>query len=180
MGRGILIGLLFFSLASANCFVEAAKYYKVNPYVLYAIAKTESNLNPYAVEVISKKPLPLSCPYKKKNGKYYYSCNNSSYEEALKVIEIAKRHKANFSVGLMQINKAWLKEIYKYGYSLESLFDWCNNVIIGAWILSQCISEFGNSWKAIDCYNKGKKAKDWSLYTEVVCENLYGRRKCSY
>ena len=60
MGKGILIGLHFFSLALANCFVEAAKYYKVNPYILWSIAKVESNLNPYAVEVISKKPLPLS------------------------------------------------------------------------------------------------------------------------
>jgi len=31
------------------CWEEAASKYQVNPYLLYAIAKTESNLNPHAI-----------------------------------------------------------------------------------------------------------------------------------
>lgn len=181
MGGLLFIALMFVSFAIANCFVEAGKYYGINPYVLYAIAKTESGLNPYAVEVISKRKIPLNCPYRGINGRYYYSCFPDSYDEALKIVKVAKRYGANFSIGLMQINRVWLKKIYKYGYSIENLFDRCNSIIIGAWILSQCISEFGNSWRAIDCYHKGKAgAKNWSSYTKTVCRYLYGREKCLY
>jgi len=167
-GIFLLAGAVF-----ANCFVEAGQYYGVNPWLLYAIAKTESGLNPYAVEVISRKKLPLSCPYRYKRGKYYYSCFPQNYYEALRIVRIAQKHNANFSIGLMQVNKVWLKEISKYGYGIENLFNWCNNVKIGAWILARCISEYGNSWKAVDCYNKGiRGARGWSHYTILVRKNL--------
>jgi soluble lytic murein transglycosylase-like protein len=42
--------LLLFACGSASaCWEEAAARYGVNPYMLYAIAKTESNLNPSAI-----------------------------------------------------------------------------------------------------------------------------------
>jgi len=37
------------SLPAQACWEEAAQYYGVNPYLLYAIAKTESSLNPSAI-----------------------------------------------------------------------------------------------------------------------------------
>jgi soluble lytic murein transglycosylase-like protein len=40
---------LFFSSSASACWDEAAQRYGVNPYLLYAIAKTESNLNPFAI-----------------------------------------------------------------------------------------------------------------------------------
>jgi soluble lytic murein transglycosylase-like protein len=46
-------GMLACGNASA-CWEEAAARYGVNPYVLYAIAKTESNLNPAAINRANK------------------------------------------------------------------------------------------------------------------------------
>jgi soluble lytic murein transglycosylase-like protein len=51
MLRGGAAGLLFALLANpaSACWEEAAAHYGVNPYLLYAIAKTESGLNPNAI-----------------------------------------------------------------------------------------------------------------------------------
>ncbi|WP_229632083.1 lytic transglycosylase domain-containing protein [Pseudoduganella violaceinigra] len=41
--------LALHSLPAQACWEEAAQWYRVNPYLLYAIAKTESGLNPAAI-----------------------------------------------------------------------------------------------------------------------------------
>ncbi|WP_058911156.1 type III secretion system invasion protein IagB [Entomohabitans teleogrylli] len=41
--------LLLSHSAFANCWDKAAHYYHVDPYLLYAIAKVESGMNPWAV-----------------------------------------------------------------------------------------------------------------------------------
>jgi len=151
------------------------KYYAVNASLLLAIAKTESGLHPYAVELISKKPLTYEeCSLKAKNkGKFYYACYPDSYQKALALLKRAKKEGASFSVGLMQVNEVWLKFLKKYGWSLETLLDPCANVFAGAYVLARCQALFGNSWKAVDCYNKGPKgARKWSEYTRKVWESI--------
>jgi soluble lytic murein transglycosylase-like protein len=44
-----VISMILASHAAMACWDEAARTYKVNPYLLYAIAKTESNLTPGAI-----------------------------------------------------------------------------------------------------------------------------------
>jgi len=76
--------------------------------------------------------------------------------------------------GLMQINEWWRKELSKYtdGDVLQGLYEPEYNIKVGAWILKQCINSYGESWKAVDCYNKGaKKAQDNSTYVQVVWKN---------
>lgn len=56
----------------------------------------------------------------------------------------------SYDFGLMQINSRWKKEL---GPIWEQLGDPCTNVRVGAWILSQCIRDYGNTWRAVGCYN---------------------------
>ncbi len=45
----IMVSLILIFNAKADCFEEAGDYYKINPDILYAIAKVESNFNQHAV-----------------------------------------------------------------------------------------------------------------------------------
>jgi len=132
----------------------ASVEYGVSYKTLYAIAKVESSLNPYAVNI---------------GGKSYFP---GSKEEALKLI----KGKRNYDLGLMQINSYWVR---KYKLNPKWLFDPYYNAKFGAYVLSYCISLHGNSWKAIDCYYRGeKRAKDYSVYSMKVCSVIYGRERC--
>lgn len=51
MKRLLFVLLLFSQTTFANCWDNAARYYHVDPWLLYAIAKVESGMNPYAVGV---------------------------------------------------------------------------------------------------------------------------------
>lgn len=46
---GLLLGALALALPAAACWQEAGERYQVSPALLYAIARTESGLNPAAV-----------------------------------------------------------------------------------------------------------------------------------
>lgn len=68
-------------------------------------------------------------------------------------------------IGLMQINSLWqkkLKDSWKY------LFDPCFNVIVGAWILRDCIDRYGYNWKGIGCYHSRNKRRMYEYARKVV------------
>lgn len=84
---------------------------------------------------------------------------------------INRNTNGSFDVGVMQINSSWLPILSKYGITLNDLFYPKTNIMVGAWVLSQCHASFGESWKAIDCYNKGaKRAKNNSKYNQKILE----------
>lgn len=129
--KGQLIIMAFLSFISASnalsfCFDEAGQEYGVAPEVLSAIARTESNLNPYAINYNS-------------DGSYDYC--------------------------LMQINSSWHKVL---GPELwNALADPCTCVKVGAWILADCISRHGYTWKAVGCYNAVSPRKQESYVRKV-------------
>lgn len=112
----LIILVIFFNLsqASTNYFEEAGEYYRIDPKILYSIAKKESKFNPNAIN-------------RNSNG--------------------------SVDIGVMQINSVHLKELEKYGFRKEHLFNPKINIYAGAWILKRCFNKHGVSENGINCYN---------------------------
>jgi soluble lytic murein transglycosylase-like protein len=78
-----------------------------------------------------------------------------------------------YDIGLMQINSRWLPVLRKHGlYDDRLIWEPCYNAFVGAWVLRQCINRYGYNWKAVDCYNKGSRAKETSQYVWKVYRSL--------
>ena len=137
-------------------FIFAGKHYDIAPQLLVAIAKTETSLNPWAVNV---------------QGKGYFP---KSKQEALKIARKAYNERKSFDVGIMQINVWWLR---KYGISLETAIEPQNNIIIGAFILKNEINKHGLNWKAVASYHTPvhRNPTRGKYYAAKVVKNLKGK-----
>ena len=69
---------------------------------------------------------------------------------------INRNSNGSYDYGLMQINSTWAK---KLGKTWNELGDPCTNVKVGAWVLAQCIQDYGNTWRAVGCYNSRTPSK---------------------
>ncbi|MFQ5544310.1 MAG: lytic transglycosylase domain-containing protein [Nitrospiria bacterium] len=67
------------------------------------------------------------------------------------------RTETDYDFGLMQIHTSWAKKLGKETW--RSLGNPCQNVKVGAWILSRCLQKHGYNWKGIGCYNAVSDAK---------------------
>lgn len=137
-------------------FMAAAKHYDVAPELLIAIAKTETSLNPWAINI---------------QGKGYFPKNK---KEALQLARKAYDERRSFDIGIMQINVWWLR---KYGISLETAIEPKNNIIIGAFILKNEINRHGLNWKAVASYHTPvhKNPQRGKYYASRVIKNLKGK-----
>ena len=62
-------------------------------------------------------------------------------------------------MGLMQINSCWKKRL---GENWRHLSDPCYSVMVGAWILRQCVDRYGYNWDSVACYHTGRGMNDCS------------------
>lgn len=59
-----------------------------------------------------------------------------------------------YDIGIMQINSNWFNKLQqRYKISQTELKNPCQNIMVGAWILSQNINKYGFTWTAIQKYN---------------------------
>jgi hypothetical protein len=65
----------------------------------------------------------------------------------------------SYDFGLMQINSSWAPTLQKMGIPWEMLADPCTNVKVGAWVLAQCVQDYGYTWAAVGCYNSRTPSK---------------------
>jgi len=79
----------------------------------------------------------------------------------------ATNHNRNdtVDVGLMQINSIWADQL---GSTWNDIFDPCTNVMVGAWILSQCIHNYGSNWQAVGCYHSRTPTKRDAYAAKIV------------
>lgn len=60
-----------------------------------------------------------------------------------------------YDMGIMQINSQWLNTLQRYRIREEHLWRACENIYIGAWILSMNVRQYGYNWEAVGAYNVG-------------------------
>jgi soluble lytic murein transglycosylase-like protein len=65
----------------------------------------------------------------------------------------------SYDFGLMQINTSWAPTLRRMGIPWEALADPCMNVKVGAWLLAQCVQDYGYTWAAVGCYNSRTPSK---------------------
>ena len=82
-------------------------------------------------------------------------------------------------LGLMQINSAWLPRLRRHGIQEQDLFEPCTSIEVGAWVLSDLVARYGNTWDAVGAYNaactqlKGSACiKARARYTWLVHQRL--------
>lgn len=133
-------GLLALILSVSGLYANDAYEWIITPQEmakLVMVAGPESNIPPkvlYSIGAIESG---------QKHGFNAYAFNGSNRNKTA-------------DMGLMQINSSWIPTLKKHGlYNPKDIYIPQYNVRVGAWILRQCINQFGQSWKSIDCYNKG-------------------------
>lgn len=138
VGVLILISFGFSSIQAEEApiphsmFAEAAQTWDVPVDLTKAIAKVESGLSPWALNIEGQ------------------SIQSSSKDEALAKAREADAAGRSFDVGPMQVNNFWLK---KYGIPLEAAFDPLANIYLGSWILKKELEQRGNTWTAVGAYH---------------------------
>jgi soluble lytic murein transglycosylase-like protein len=137
-------------LPLASMFEEAAHIWEVPAALTQAIARVESGLSPWALNIEGKG--------------YHYD----SKEKALAKAKEAEAEGRSFDSGIMQVNNFWLK---KYGIPLEAALDPLANIYLGSWILKQEIDRHGESWGAVGAYHSPNKTRG-RMYAEMVKDAL--------
>ncbi|MEI6209343.1 MAG: lytic transglycosylase domain-containing protein [Desulfuromonadales bacterium] len=98
-------------------------------------------------------------------------------ESGMNPAAINRNRNGSVDMGLMQVNSFWLKTL---AASAQDLIDKpCYNVMVGAWILSDCLDRHGKTWKAIGCYNAADHDKrvnySWKVYRELLKDTTSAR-----
>lgn len=58
-------------------------------------------------------------------------------------------------IGIMQINSWWIPKLEQQGITREDLWNACQNIEVGGWILAGNFHLLGQQWAAVGAYNAG-------------------------
>lgn len=92
---------------------------QVDASILKRLIDNESSRNPYAIAVVGAKAINQP----------------DNQADAIQIATDLENEGFNYSLGLMQINK---KNFPAYGLTIETAFDACTNIEVGADIFAQC------------------------------------------
>lgn len=75
-----------------------------------------------------------------------------------------------FDLGVMQINTSWASTFEQKGYSISDIQnDACKNVMVGVWILSQCLANNSNNLiAAVGDYHSHTPAYNYKYAIKVL------------
>lgn len=147
---------------------------EANPVDLIAIARTESNLNPWAISV--NRPVALAHRFGYSSGRIDLHHQPTTKDEALGWVQELSASRVSVSVGLLQVNAEHA------GHSTEELLDPCTNLRLGWEIFAaayrQQVRLLGPGQRALlaafGAYNAGWPATAFKNgYVSSVLRNRY-------
>lgn len=96
-------------------------------------------------------------------------------ESSLNSFVVHHNPNGTVDVGLMQINSIWAEQL---GQTWKHLGDPCTNVMAGAWILRQCMQDYGYTWKAVGCYHSRtpERRDAYALRIAAILEQAGGQQ----
>lgn len=115
-----------------DIFKRNAKEFGLPYQIVKAISRQESDCSPLVINI---------------NGRDYHP---KSVSEAIRICDIAKVSGAQYDVGIMQINRYWIR---KYAIPHKLLFSPSDNIYLGCFILAQEIKKGGLNWQSIGKYH---------------------------
>lgn len=113
-------------------FIASSRSFGIPSLLVRAIARQESNCRPLVVNV---------------SGRDYHPKN---VDDAVRLCQIAEKANLQYDVGLMQINRYWIR---KYRIPHRRLFNPQDNIFMGCFILASEIRRHGLTWKAVGKYH---------------------------
>lgn len=102
-------------------------------------------------------------PAARANGVEVAMLKAIAWQESLgypSAVGVADPRTGNRAYGVMQIHSSHLPRLKARGITKEQLFDPCTNIQLGAEVLADCISKFGQKWKSVGCYFTGPASKN--------------------
>jgi soluble lytic murein transglycosylase-like protein len=76
-----------------------------------------------------------------------------SHESRERANTVAKNTDGSIDVGMMGTNSVHFTELQSKGVAPSDLLDECYSIYVGAWMYSQRVFKYGNSWRAIGAYH---------------------------
>lgn len=175
----LLILLVVGAHAASNMWTRTGEAYGIDPRLLYAISKVESDLRPFVVSVNYTKITRVQrerlysmlqskrIPYRTFTKVVEIDNQNSTQAKEVIAFLDANRY-SSFDIGLMQINNIHKDMLTAHKVSLDALLNEDTNLNVAAGILWECYKKNRSNFKAISAYNGSKRGN--AYYSKVSAE----------